>query len=840
MMTATTEAKDCPTNGYGSFLEAKRQLGGEHGFEPIWLPDFLFDFQRSLVEWAIRKGRAALFEDCGMGKGQPPDSPVLTPTGWRPIGSLVPGDRVISSNGKPCTVKGVYFKPVQDTFRVHFSDGASLVVDLDHLHICRTNNDRQRGKPWRVLSTADLLSCGNLRYGSEDKSRNYDIPVVSDVEFEASDLPIDPYVVGALLGDGHFGRAISLSSNDRELLEEFDLRLPSGVSLSYRGKYDWRLNTGSVGPRMHPFRKTFDDLGLLGSRSETKAIPDAYLFASPSDRLWLLRGLMDTDGHIAPGGCCQFYSVSSRLADGVVHLIRSLGGVPTRSLKQTSCDGKPGQPCHVITFSLATHNPFFLPRKAERWNPTPRDNGRWIDRIEFEKRQKTVCIAVDSEDSSYVTDHFIVTHNTAQFLVWAENVARKFNRPVLVLTPLAVGAQTVSEAAKFGIEAIRSLDGSFPAGARIIVANYERLQHFSPSDFAGVVCDESSILKSFNGKTKAAVTEFMRTIPCRLLCTATAAPNDYVELGTSSEALGYMGFQDMATIFFLKQTSKDHLGWGRTKYRLRGHATRDFWRWVCSWARAVRKPSDLGFDDGPFTLPPLVTREHVIQARTSRPGFLFDMPAMTLPEEREERRRTLKERCQKVADLIGTGSEPAIAWCHLNDEGDELTRIISGAEQVSGSDSDERKEELFEAFRLGQVRVLVTKSQIAGFGLNWQHCARMTFFPSHSFEQWYQSIRRCWRFGQTRPVIVDVVASEGEAGVLGNLKSKAEAAEAMFASLVGLMSDELKVGRSNPFTKEASVPSWLSPRSPGTSPAIAGQSGSAANRPNPVPDASVA
>lgn len=398
---------------------------------------------------------------------------------------------------------------------------------------------------------------------------------------------------------------------------------------------------------------------------------------------------------------------------------------------------------------------------------------------------------------------------TVQFLVWAENVVRKFNKPVLVLTPLAVGAQTVHEAEKFGIEAIRSLDGKFPAGARIVVANYQRLHYFSPDDFAGVVCDESSILKNFDGSTKAEVTEFVRTIPCRLLCTATAAPNDYVELGTSSEALGEMGFQDMATMFFVKQTSKDHLGWGRTKYRLRGHATRDFWRWVTSWARAIRKPSDLGFDDGRFILPPLETIEHVVKARQTRSGYLFEIPAMTMPEEREERRRTLTERCELVAELLSGGTDSAVAWCHLNDEGDTLERMIPGAEQVSGSDSDERKEELFEAFASGQVRVLVTKPVVAGYGLNWQHCNRQTFFPSHSFEQWYQAVRRCWRFGQTRPVRVDVVASEGEAGVLGNLKSKAEAADTMFGSLVELMGDQLRVVRSNPFIQAERIPSWL-------------------------------
>lgn len=391
---------------------------------------------------------------------------------------------------------------------------------------------------------------------------------------------------------------------------------------------------------------------------------------------------------------------------------------------------------------------------------------------------------------------------TAMQLVWAENVVRHTNGRVLILTPLAVGSQTVREGEKFGIAVGRD-DTS-----HVVVTNYEKLKHFDPHDFAGVVCDESSILKNFDGKTKAAVTEFMRTRPYRLLCTATAAPNDYVELGTSAEALGEMGFSDMITKFFKQETSKDHLGWGRTKYRLRGHASRDFWRWVCSWARAVRRPSDLGFSDERFVLPELVTREYEVKASRPAPGRLFDVAATTLQEQQEETRRTLPERCARVAELVDH-SRPALVWCHLNDEGDELVRLISDAEQVSGSDDDRRKEEVFEAFAAGRIRCLITKPKIGGFGLNWQHCAHMTFFPSHSFEQFYQGIRRCWRFGQTRPVTVDLVTTDGSAGVMANLRRKAGAADAMFAELVSLTNESLRIGRTTYGTKTEELPSWL-------------------------------
>lgn len=398
---------------------------------------------------------------------------------------------------------------------------------------------------------------------------------------------------------------------------------------------------------------------------------------------------------------------------------------------------------------------------------------------------------------------------TAMQLTWAENIVRKTNGRVLVLTPLAVGAQTIREAEKFGIEAQRCSDGLVGSGAKIVVTNYEKLHKFNASDFAGVVCDESSILKNFDGSTRDAIVDFMRTIQFRLLCTATAAPNDYVELGNSAEALGELGFQDMATKFFKKETSKDYLGWGRTKYRMRPHAEKDFWRWVCSWARAVRKPSDVGFSDERFVLPPLIINEHLVDAKRKADGMLFDLPAMTLEDQREERRRTIPDRCDRVAELIGTGTDAAIAWCHLNDEGDLIQKLIPGSEQVSGDDTDERKEELFKAFSDGQVRVLVTKPVLAGFGLNWQHCCRQTFFPSHSFEQYYQSVRRCWRFGQTRPVTVDIVASSGQVGIRANLQRKSEAADAMFESLVALMNDSLGIKRGSVFTTQTEVPSWL-------------------------------
>jgi len=591
-------------------------------------------------------------------------------------------------------------------------------------------------------------------------------------------------------------------------------------------------------------------------------------------------------------------------------------------------------------------------------------------------------------------------------LVWAENVRRHTGKPVLIVTPLAVSFQTVREAEKFDIEAATSRDGTVTAG--ITVTNYERLEAFNPDDFGGIVADESSAIKAYDGQRRAIVTEFMRTMPHRLLCTATAAPNDYVELGTSSEALGYLGHQDMLGRFFTnKERSAKAIGgrWrasGAQQWRLKGHAEEAFWRWVTSWARAVRKPSDLGFDDTGFDLPPLVTREHVVKASLPQEGTLFDVPAVGLREERDEARRTIRERCEKVAELTAAHDISTI-WCHLNNEGDMLEKLIPNSVQVSGSDSSEYKEDAARWFTgnlcicddpkfkdrisawhgnlntrqpgepsttqiqqngsgarrkdglrtpigstcgsttpqmetgsgstgeptpqsetpgdvigtqptrrlekhtrhpssngngptrtsdspndsegsesppqntktystsravdaryVGEsqgrpeladttlttatkrapfggssapsvtsawgnsemiqhalksphcicghatgIRRLISKPRIFGWGLNFQHCSHVVYFASHSFEAYYQAVRRCWRFGQTSPVTVDLVTTDGGVNILVNLQRKATQADRMFDSLVSHMRDTLSIQRGDTYDQEVQVPSWV-------------------------------
>jgi len=401
---------------------------------------------------------------------------------------------------------------------------------------------------------------------------------------------------------------------------------------------------------------------------------------------------------------------------------------------------------------------------------------------------------------------------TPMQLVWAENIIRYTNKPVLILTPLAVSQQTIREAEKFGIEAERCVDGKIIGGKKIIITNYERLHYFSRDQFSGVVCDESSILKSFNGARKNEITDFMKKLPYRLLCTATAAPNDYIELGTSSEALGELGYMDMLTRFFKndQNTNNPNRLWDGSGWRLKAHAEQHFWRWICSWARAIRHPSDIGYDDGRFILPKLIENEHIVEVLSLPEGRLFALPAVGLKEQRDERRRSIQERCERVAKIAASTHHPIVCWCHLNNEGDVLEEMITDSKQISGSDCDENKEEKFIAFSSGQLRVLVIKPKIGAWGLNWQHCSHMTFFPSHSYEQYYQGVRRCWRFGQKKPVTVDIVTTEGEQGVKKNLVRKSLAADKMFSELVSHVNDALKIERENFQKIKTEVPSWLS------------------------------
>jgi len=387
-------------------------------------------------------------------------------------------------------------------------------------------------------------------------------------------------------------------------------------------------------------------------------------------------------------------------------------------------------------------------------------------------------------------------------LVWSENVVRHTNSNILIATPLAVGRQFVQEAERFGMIAHRVKGGALHRG--INVTNYEQLHHYRPTDFQGFVGDELSCIKNFDGKTRRVVTEFMTKVPYRLGCTATPAPNDHMEIGSLSEALGIMPRGQMLGMFFTNG-GEDTQHWA-----LKGHARTRFWEWMSGWARAVRLPSDLGYADGAFILPELVA-ERVVLPNDFRNGF-FPYQANTLAEQREEKKRTAERRCQKVAELLPR-DRPVLAWCQLNKEAALLERFIPGAVQVSGADRDEEKEEKLMAFTSGQIRALVTKPKIASFGLNWQHCADVSYFPTHSVEQYYQALRRCWRFGQKNRVNVRLVHTEAEGKVAANMLRKERQICEMYAGICASINQVLRDNSANGVAQQImEVPAWLNKR----------------------------
>ncbi|CDO35016.1 DEAD/DEAH box helicase [Novosphingobium sp. KN65.2] len=369
-------------------------------------------------------------------------------------------------------------------------------------------------------------------------------------------------------------------------------------------------------------------------------------------------------------------------------------------------------------------------------------------------------------------------------LSWAQAIHDATGKSILHLAPLAVSAQMVREAEKFGIPA--HLAGSQDdAGEGIAITNYQKLDHFDLSRFGAVILDESSILKNVTGHYRSMLIAACRAIPFRLAATATPAPNDFMELGNHAEFLGVLSYTDMLATFFI------HDGGDTQKWRLKGHAENEFWRWMATWAVMLRKPSDLGYCDDGYDLPPLTYVPHIVPVDYSpQPGgTMFPMQAATLQERISARRESVVPRCELAASITPS-DRPFVWWCNLNAESELLTRMIPGAVETRGSDSDDVKERKLLDFSEGRTRVLVTKPGVAGFGMNWQHCADTGFVGlSDSFEQFYQAVRRFWRFGQASPVIAHVISSEIEGAIVANIRRKEADAERMAAAMVRHMSD---------------------------------------------------
>lgn len=398
-------------------------------------------------------------------------------------------------------------------------------------------------------------------------------------------------------------------------------------------------------------------------------------------------------------------------------------------------------------------------------------------------------------------------------LTIARNYIHHTNKPVLIITPLAVAFQFIKEAEKFGIDDISYCkDGKYKT--KIVICNYERLEHFSPSDFDCVLLDESSILKNFEGATKDHCTNFLRKVKYRFLFTATPSPNDYIELGTSSEALGYLGYMDMLTKFFrnnqntIKQSGQHRAG---EEWYLKAHAEKSFWQWISSWSISMRKPSDMGFDDSKHILPEILESETIVN--NTKPlaingqHTMFNFPAINFSEIKAEVRATIKERCEAAVNKAHQHNI-SVYWVNLNDEANLIHELDKNASEVKGNMDIDEKEEILLAFSNGEIKKLITKTSITAFGLNWQHCNHTTYFPTYSYEQYYQAIRRFWRFGQKRKVFVDLILSDGQTKIMESLMIKKDRAIKMFENLTAETNSDFRITKKE-FNKPIKLPKFI-------------------------------
>ena len=391
----------------------------------------------------------------------------------------------------------------------------------------------------------------------------------------------------------------------------------------------------------------------------------------------------------------------------------------------------------------------------------------------------------------------------------AQNIVNHTKGKVLILTPLAVAFQFILEAKKLGITDIEySKDGTH--SKNMVICNYERLHYFNKEDFKGVILDESSILKNFDGKIKNQITSFVKKIPYRFLSTATPSPNDFIELGTSSEALGYMGYTDMLGKFFKNNNNSIDPKHAGEKWYLKPHAENDFFSWINQWAIMIKMPSDLGFSDKRYILPELKVKIHTIKNNSlldvDGQIQMFNKAAKGFNEVRHEVKQTIKERCEKAVELAK--GKTSVYWCNRNEESKLLSELDPEAVEIIGGQSMEKKEQILLDFANGKIKRIITKAKMTGMGLNWQHCNHSVFFPTYSYEQYYQAIRRFWRFGQTKEVIIDMVVSDGQTSVLESLQKKTKKAIELHTNLTNNVNNSFEIVVKE-FNKEILKPKFI-------------------------------
>ena len=764
---------------YNAFLKNKKQTRIESGFEvkESDLNEKLFPFQKYCVKRALQAGKFAFFEDCGLGKEQPYSEPVLTPDGYALMGDLKVGDFVVARNGKPTRILNIYEQGEKDVYRVTFSDGTSTRCGLEHLWNVKTLNDVSRKRGYRTLSLKDIMKnyvterIDNRYPNKKRKAYNYSVPVCDAVEFANNGgVTINPYVLGVIIGDGCISQhSVSISKPNRELRQMVQSLVQNGDIVTDFASDGMTFRISNKVSNQPSWTKCeLEKLGLMGKLSKEKFIPNPYLYASVQDRKDLLQGLVDTDGHIVSDGLIEYSTASSQLCNDVSFLARSLGYI-VRVVARKSYYKKGGE-------MFDNYRIYMYNDKARKLKS--------ITNIELVGKEKCRCIYVDDTEHLYITNDFVVTHNTVQQLEWAQKVMERVNMPILILAPLAVVSQTIKECVKFGYvvnEVPDNNDYFTPTSNGIFITNYDNLEHVDAKSFGGIILDESSILKNFQGKTKQKLIDDFRSTPYKLACTATPSPNDITELCNHAEFLDVMPRNEMLAMYFV------HDGGSTSEWRLKGHAVQAFWDFVSTWAVMLNKPSDIGFDDTGYSLPPLNVVQEIVETPKRNNGMFFNPVAVNATDFHKELRETYEIRLNKVAEIVNAHpNENFIIWIGHDQEGKYLLNLLPDAIEVKGSDSKQYKKEKLIGFGNGDFRILITKLKIAQFGLNYQNCHNQIYASlDFSFESTYQGIRRSYRFGQTEQVNIYLITTD----TMQNVKDIFDKKQKAFVEMQKYMTD---------------------------------------------------
>ncbi len=775
---------------YSEFLKTKESQNQKAGFKPLWIPDFLFDFQKALVDWTVWKGQGAIFADCGLGKS---------------VMEMVWAENVVRKT-KGCVL-----------LLTPLAVGTQMIEEAKKFGI----EGVKRSRDGQLKSRIVVANYERLHYFKPGDFSGIICDECFPPDTKISVFNLDKSLTSKYIRDIRVGDPIYNVCGEDYVKGTAKRRVKRAIRLEVRG----RKVTCSEN---HPF------LTVYGWRPAKDIRSGDYLLETGS-AMCLLRGVIPSAIR------------SQQMAKILQHVLLSeMEDASTRNSSKSSLS-RSGKETRPISLQMEKQQPSqgnkrkkafcktesngescFSSKddrnKDSKWDTTPVEREKRRERTIYKTptnslpgSRKRLAFRIscanrvqsnipNSIQGGYSKQEKKDSNRNRWFWSCQQKETDKGPKETMLPGIVRVDSVEILEQGHPDLEKYREADG--------FVYFYDLQATRHPSyTVEGLCVHNSGILKNFDGATKNAINLFARKIQYRLLATATPAPNDFIELGTSSEALGYLGYMDMLGRFFKNDqnncaTSTRGRFKEATKWRLKGHAHQSFWRWVTSWSRSIRKPSDMGFTDGKFLLPKLYEVDHELDIARKKPKTLFTFPAQGLKEVRDERKATIRERCEKIAELVSHTKDFAFVGCNLNVEGDLLERLIPDAIQVSGKDSDDSKEEKLTAFAKRQARVLITKPKIGAWGLNFQHCNHVTYFPNYSYEQYYQWMRRCWRFGQKRPVTVDRVYTRGDRNSMRNLQRKSQQADEMFSSIVREMNNSLSIQNSTKFETDMEIPQW--------------------------------